>query len=189
MAESCKGVTAAGSSCRRPPTRGRGYCLSHDPERKDELATITSMGGKARHDPAVLSLKDEIRDLTYDVRRGRVSPGAGNVMLTGYRLLREITADEKREADDTPDTLVESIRSMRESGDVPELFEGGTDAPANDRGGAESSPPDEPPPEISKLADGGTPDWDAIDKRRAANVTSLSDLSTMERRKRFAGNR
>ena len=56
-------------------------------------------------------------------------------MLTGYRLLREITAEEaKRDADNVPDTLIESIRSMREACNVPDLSE-----PAN--GGGGKTPP------------------------------------------------
>ncbi len=75
------------------------------------------MGDKARHDPAALSIKDEVRRTINDVRRGSVSPGAGSVMLQGYRLLRELEADER--LNDSGDTLMESIQVLRASG-VPD---------------------------------------------------------------------
>jgi hypothetical protein len=193
----CNGTTKGGAACKRPPSKDRPYCLAHDPERVDKHAALSKHGGHMRHDTEALSIKDEVRVLIADVRSGAVSPGAGNVMATLYRLLREITAEEARhEADNAPDSLIESIQSMREAGNVPDLSE-----PANG-GGGESWPVDTLPvdtpkpydPDAPRIEDykrpDGTLDGDGyLTDLRAHKVVPLSHLSIEQRRKRFASSR
>lgn len=166
------------------------YCLAHDPARVDEHAAISKHGGHMRHDAEALNLKDEVRTLIADVRSGAVSPGAGNVMATLYRLLREITAEEVRHAgENAPDSLIESIQSMRAAGNVPDLSE-----PANGGGGetwpADNMPePDEPydpdAPRLEDYADAAA----YLADLRAHKAVPLSHLTIEQRRKRFASSR
>jgi hypothetical protein len=89
----CAGVKADGTLCRRPPSRDSDYCLSHDPERRDEHTEASRLGGVARHDPETLGLKAEVRELMTAMRNGDVSAGVGSVLLQAIRLLRELESD------------------------------------------------------------------------------------------------
>jgi hypothetical protein len=110
-------------------------------------------------------------------------------MLTGYRLLREITAEEaKRDADNVPDTLMESIRSMREAGNVPDPSE-----PANGGGGntvpADTLESDEPcDPDAPRLGDYADAAAYLADLR-AHKAVPMSHLTIEQRRDRFASSR
>jgi len=194
IARTCKGETAAGRPCRRPPSRDSDYCLAHDPDRRDEHAEVSRLGGVVRHDPETLGLKAEVRELMTAMRSGDVSAGVGSVLLQAIRLLRELEAEENLDADS--DALVESIRSMRESGHVPDMSEP-SDVPANDRGGgslpngvADLSEPEPYDPEAPRFEDyrrpDGTADADAYLRDKAAHdAIPLSHLSIAERRKRW----
>jgi hypothetical protein len=134
-----------------------------------------------------LSIKDEVRGLIADVRAGVVSPGAGNVMATLYRLLREITAEEsKRAANSASDTLVVSIQSIRD-GSPPDLSE-----PANGGGSVVGRPADTP----ASPYDPDAPQWEDYDSGSAFlrdsyahKAVPLSQLTPAQRRERFARNR
>jgi len=187
-ARTCKGETAAGRPCRRPPSRISDYCLAHDPDRRDEHAEVSRLGGVARHDPETLGLKAEVRELMTTMRSGEVSAGVGSVLLQAIRLLRELEADER--LNDTGDALIESIQALRASG-PPDLSE----PAANDGGGGNAgvvdmSEPDEPyNPDAPRFEDyEGRADAYIRDKA-AHDAIPLSHLSTAERRKRWQRNR
>lgn len=173
MAAHCRGVTATGNPCRRPPSKDRPYCTAHDPERVREHAAISSAGGKARHDPETLTLKSEVRELMGAMRSGEVSAGVGSVLLQAIRLLREMETPE-----DPAHTFIESIRIMRES--APDLSE-----PAND-----------PQGDIPRSTD-DTPEWqEHVAKveaeqaeRERIRTAPLDQLTRFERRQRLAGQR
>lgn len=182
-ARQCEGITAAGNPCRRPPSKDRPYCLAHDEARKDEHAAISSAGGVARHDPAVASTKDELREIKAALWSRTISPGIATALLQTIRLEREHDADEKRE--NPNDELITSIRIMRESGDTPDMSE-----PANDtRGGISSWPaykPDEPyDPDAPLLED--SQEWKDAERWARIRTAPLNDLSPAERRQRLAG--
>lgn len=187
---SCKGVTAAGTSCRRPPSRDSEYCLAHDPARVDEHAEASRAGGVARHDPETLGFKAEVRELMAALRRGDVSAGVGSVLLQGFRLLREIDHADRMEA--SADTLVESIQTMR-AGGVPDMSEPPANTPPGDIEAVDdtSEPydPDAPRMEDYRRPD-GTLDGDAfLSDSHAHKAVPLSHLTIEQRRKRFASNR
>lgn len=128
------------------------------------------------------------------MRSGEVSAGVGSVLLQAIRLLRELEADEKLDA--SVDGFIESIRSMRESGDVLDLSE-----PANDGGGGISAPvddlsepaepydPDAPRMENYRRPDGTLGGEAYLRDSAAHKVVPLSHLTVAQRRERFAGNR
>lgn len=181
----CNGVTAAGDACRRPPSRDRPYCLSHDPERKDDHAGISSMGGVARHDPAVSNAKAEIADVKAALWSRKISPGAASVLLQAMRLERELDAADKLYA--ANDTLITGIQSMRASG-VPDMSE-----PANGPHGGVSEPVDEPEephdPDAPRLEDYDGRADEYLRDSAAHRAGPLSHLTVAERRQRLARNR
>jgi len=188
--ERCGGITAAGQPCRRPPTRGTSYCLAHDPDRRDEHAEVSRLGGVARHDPETLGLKAEVRELMMAMRSGEVSAGVGSVLLQAIRLLRELEADER--LNDTGDRLIESIQALRASS-PPDLSEPANDPPGGLPSWSDEAPephdPDAPDMEDYRRPD-GTIDGDAyLADSRAHKAVPLSHLTIEQRRKRFASNR
>ncbi len=190
----CKGETEAGRPCRRSPSRNSNFCLAHDPARRDEHAKASRLGGMARHAPETLGLKAEVRELMTAMRSGEVSAGVGSVLLQAIRLLRELEAEEKLDA--SVDGFIESIRSMRESGDVPDLSEPSGPAANEPRGGIPDMSEPEPPygPNIPRMEDygrsDGTLDAEACTHDgHAHEPTPLSQLTVSQRRKRFASGR
>jgi len=117
----CKGVKADGSACKRAPAVDGEYCLAHDPERKAEHAEASRLGGVARHDPEVSAAKAEIRDVKAALWSGKLTPGAGSVLLQAIRLEREVDAEDTRDA--TGDALVVSIQRLRDDPEVVDLSE------------------------------------------------------------------
>ncbi len=179
------------SCVQAPPFRDSNFCLAHDPECRAEQAEASQAGGVARHDPETLTLKAEVCELMTAMRDGDESAGVGSVLLQAIRLLRELEADDRLNA--ATDDFVESMRSMRESSDVPDLSE-----PANDGGGGMSAPVDdlsEPAdPEAPRMEDYRRPDGmldgEAYLQDSAAHkAVPLSHLTVAQRRERFAGNR
>ncbi len=192
MARLCKGVKGDGTGCRRPPSTDSAFCLAHDPARVDDHAGISSMGGVARHDPAVSDAKAEIADLKAALWSRKISPGAASVLLQAMRLEREIDTDALFK--DSGHELVESIQSLRASG-IPDLSEPANVPPV----GVTSEPrvdephgpidPDAPRLEDYRRTDGAL-DGDAfLRDSRAHHAVPLSHLTTAQRRERFASNR
>jgi hypothetical protein len=151
----------------------------------DDHAGISSMGGVARHDPAVSDAKAEIADLKAALWSRKISPGAASVLLQAMRLEREIDTDALFK--DSGHALVESIQSIRASG-IPDLSE-----PANG-GGGEPWPVDTPEcaedPDAPRLEDyrrpDGTLDGDAFMRASHAHkAVPLSQRTTAQRRKRW----
>jgi hypothetical protein len=190
-ARKCKGETVAGRPCRRPPSSDSDYCLAHDPDRRDEHAEVSRLGGVARHDPETLGLKAEVRELMAAMRSGEVSAGVGSVLLQAIRLLRELESDDR--LNDTGAALIESIQRLRDNPDVPDLSE-----PAANSGGggntgvvemSEDTDPDAPRFEDYRRADGSLDGEAYLRDVRAHKAVPLSHLRVAQRRKRFASGR
>jgi hypothetical protein len=157
--------------------------LSHDPERADEHAEASRAGGIARHDAEARSLRDEVRQAIDDVKAGKLSPGAGSVVFQGYRLLREIDAEENRAPD--AEMFIASIQRLRDNPDVPDLSEPAANSPHGGNAGVvDMSDPDAP-----RLEDYQGRADEYIRDKAAHDATPLSHLSIAERRKRWQRNR
>ncbi len=177
-------TTKGGAACKRPPSRDSAYCLAHDPARVDDHAAISKHGGHMRHHGETLSIKDEVRGLIADVRSGVVSPGAGNVMATLYRLLREITAEDARQAAyNASDTLVESIQALR-GGNPPDFSEPEPTTGGSVEDMSEAAPPEPYDPDAPVWSDYDSADAFVRDSH-AHKAAPLGQLSVAERRKRW----
>jgi hypothetical protein len=59
----CEGTTAGGGRCAAAPSRGRPYCLFHDPERVDEAADARRLGGQRRRREGILAAAFDLDEL------------------------------------------------------------------------------------------------------------------------------
>ena len=182
----CKGVKADGSACKRAPAVDGDYCLAHDPERKDDHAEISRAGGIARHDPEVSTVKAEIADVKAALWSGKLTPGAGSVLLQAIRLEREFDREDTRDA--SGDALIESIRALRDS-NPPDLSEPAANVPPGGMVDDLSEPdepydPDAPNFEDYRRADGSL-DSEAYLRDVKAHNAPLDKLSIAERRRRW----
>ena len=141
------------------------------------LGPLRLLGGIARHDEELKSIKDEVRQTIIDVRNGLLKPGEANAMFIGLRFLRELEVEDRDIGDDG---FILSIRSLRESGDVPDLSE-----PTN--GGGDDNDNED---FIARTAREGREAYeDEIAERGRIDTAPLSELNRYERRQRLAGKR
>ena len=185
-ARQCEATTAAGQPCRRAPSRDSRYCLAHDPERADEHAEASRAGGIARHDPEVSAAKAEIRDVKAALWSGKLTPGAGSVLLQAIRLEREFDREDTRDA--SGDALIESIRALRDS-NPPDLSEPAPAANIPPEGIGDMSEDTEPyDPDAPRFEDYQGRAHEYIRDKAAHDAIPLSHLSTVERRQRWQRN-
>jgi hypothetical protein len=184
----CAGVKADGTQCRRPPSRDSDYCLSHDPARVAEHAEASRAGGIARHDPEVSAAKAEIRDVKAALWSGKLTPGAGSVLLQAIRLEREVDAEDSRDA--SGDALVVSIQRLRDDPEVIDLSEPAANDPHGGNTGVVDMSEDsaEDDPDAPRFEDYQGRAHEYIRDKAAHDAVPLSHLSTAERRKRWQRN-
>jgi|SRR5215204_2343556 len=93
----CVGFKADGTHCERIVAAEHSYCSSHDPTRVEERKRIASLGGKARGSTEIAGLKDEVRVVLDDLRHERVEAKLAAVLLQGYRVLRELIEQDRKQ--------------------------------------------------------------------------------------------
>jgi hypothetical protein len=189
MARVCKGTTAAGNPCRRHPSTDSEYCQAHDPAERDAFIASSTAGGHARHDPAVSSIKTEVRELMAAMRSGEVPAGVGAVMLQAYRLLREIDAEDRQHAEDYgADGFVESIRVLRTDDSIPDLSEPAGNGDMGEGGITGNSPEYvEDDPDAPRIEDYPGRADEYIRDSAAYHAPPLTDLTPAQRRGRMRG--
>ena len=113
----CSSTTKYGRPCSLPPQPGKDVCWAHDPANAEQRIRNSRAGGMATHSPATLEiheLKEELRGLAADVKKGKVSPGVGTVLNQLLNtVLRAIAEDRKvRETEE----LEERVARLEEKG-------------------------------------------------------------------------
>ena len=107
----CGAPTRSGVPCASPVVLESGFCISHDPDRSDDMAVFRHMGGKAtsleaQAERALLksgdlgavahALTSSIAELRGD---GPIGPNQGNAIATlarAYLQVREQALNERR---------------------------------------------------------------------------------------------
>lgn len=113
MARQCRGVTAAGNTCRRPPSRDSSYCLAHDPTRTADHAAVSASGGKARWSENVEALKADVRLIMRRVDDGELDTDRARTLLAAHRILRDYEGDARQAA--MLDDLHDEIQDLRDT--------------------------------------------------------------------------
>lgn len=94
MAAKCPAITKSGSACQGMVSPGRVYCISHDPERREELQANARKGGAAkatarRAAKAWAALGAEVSDhdlnsilksCMFSVKAGKMTPSEANAI-------------------------------------------------------------------------------------------------------------
>jgi hypothetical protein len=98
----CSFIKASGERCRGSATGENGLCWAHDPQNAEQRRKQASRAGRARSTKEVRELKDELKDLIADVKKGDLDRNDAAVMIQGYRALKDFIALERqvRETDE-----------------------------------------------------------------------------------------
>ena len=122
MSPVCARVTRDGNRCTVGVPSGVQWCYNHDPSRSEERKRAASRAGKSRSSRELISIKQQLQNLTNDVLEGRTDRAdgavAGQLLNTLLRCLeverkwRELGEVEARlaalETQTTPMTYKES---------------------------------------------------------------------------------
>ena len=115
MGRQCSYIKASGERCRGAATGQHGLCWAHDPKNAEARRRTASRGGRGKANREVAALKDEIKALIAEVRKGKLDRNDAAVMVQGYRALKDFIALE-RQVRETDELAAEIEELKREYG-------------------------------------------------------------------------
>lgn len=111
----CSGIKPDGSQCTLTVEPPETYCWHHTPDRAEERRRTASRAARSRGNREVATLKEEIKSVIADVRRGKLDRNDAAVMIQGYRALKDFIALE-RQVKETDELAAEIEELKREYG-------------------------------------------------------------------------
>jgi ribosomal protein L29 len=111
----CSFIKASGERCRGSATGQNGLCWSHDPANAEQRRKQASRAGKARSSKEIRELKEELKALISDVKKGDLDRNNAAVMVQAYRALKDFIELERR-VRETDDLATEIEELKREYG-------------------------------------------------------------------------
>jgi hypothetical protein len=92
----CAGIKRDGGRCTLPADASSGMCWLHDPARAGERRAHASRAARSKGNREVVTLKEEIKTVIADVRKGDLDRNDAAVMIQGYRTLKDFIALERQ---------------------------------------------------------------------------------------------
>jgi hypothetical protein len=111
----CAGITRDGRRCTVSVSGVQEFCHLHDPTRSEERRRTASRAGRAKGNKEVALLKEEIKALIAEVRKGELDRNDAAVIIQGYRTLKDYIALE-RQVRETDELAAEIEELKREYG-------------------------------------------------------------------------
>jgi hypothetical protein len=111
----CRATKANGEPCTLSANGPHGYCWAHAPENADRRRRAASKAARAKGNKELTLLKEEIKTVITDVKRGNLDRNDAGVMIQGYRALKDFIALE-RQVKETDELAAEIEELKREYG-------------------------------------------------------------------------
>src|SRR5215212_5328073 len=111
----CAGITREGGRCTLSAGGSSGMCWLHDPARAEQRHRYASKAARSKGNREVATLKEEIKSLIVDVKTGELDRNDAQVMIQGYRVLKDLIALE-RQVKETDELAAEIEELKREYG-------------------------------------------------------------------------
>jgi ParB-like chromosome segregation protein Spo0J len=92
----CAGIKRDGGRCTAVVGASQTHCYQHDPARASERRSNAALGGRSKASREVRGLKLEIKALIADVKAKSLDRNDAQVMIQGYRALRDFIDLERR---------------------------------------------------------------------------------------------
>jgi ParB-like chromosome segregation protein Spo0J len=92
----CAGIKRDGGRCTAVVGASQTHCYQHDPDRASERRSNAALGGRSKASREVRGLKLEIKALISDVKAKSLDRNDAQVMIQGYRALRDFIDLERR---------------------------------------------------------------------------------------------
>jgi hypothetical protein len=115
LSRQCAGIKRDGGRCTLSADPSSGMCWLHDPARAPERRAHARRAARSKGNKELLTLKDELRDVIADVRKGELDRNVAAVMIQGYRALKDFIALE-RQVRETDELAAEIEELKREYG-------------------------------------------------------------------------
>ncbi len=111
----CAGITRQGQRCTLAARGSSGMCWLHDPARAEQRHRHASKAARSKGNMEVALLKEEIKAVIADVKAGELDRNDAQVMIQGYRALKDFIALE-RQIKETDELATEIEELKREYG-------------------------------------------------------------------------
>ncbi len=115
MTHVCAKITRSGGRCTVSVSGVQEFCHLHDPTRSEERRRTASRAGRSKGNREVATLKEEIKALIAEVRKGELDRNDAAVIIQGYRTLKDYIALE-RQVWETDELAAEIEELKREYG-------------------------------------------------------------------------
>ncbi len=112
MDAQCRAFKRDGTRCTLPAKGPNGLCWAHDPANAEKRQRMASRAGKSKPSREVVLLKEEIKSIISEVKKGELDRNDANTMFRGYSVVLDFIKVERGvlEVED----LAREIEELRE---------------------------------------------------------------------------
>ncbi len=116
MTAQCTATKSNGERCTLPANGQQGLCWAHDPRNAERRRRTASRGGRSKPGREVALLKEEIKTIISEVKKGDLDRNDANTMFRGYSVVLDFIKVERGvlEVEDLA-REVEELRERRRS--------------------------------------------------------------------------
>jgi hypothetical protein len=96
LRDKCRYIKPNKEPCKLPANGQHGLCWAHAPENSRKRRRTASIGGRAKVNKEVSTIKSRIHDIIESVEGGGLERGDAAVMIQGFRAIEDFIELERR---------------------------------------------------------------------------------------------